>query len=470
MVQEKETNFKRVEKDIYGIVHKIGREILKEILEKWDAEIHKERDRSVYRDKGKRKTVIKTLMGEVEYSRHVYIFQDEDGRRGTVYLLDKKIGREGSGFFSEALMERIASMICVSPFRETASEITELSGQSISHTAVWKSVQQMGEQVNLQEEDNAELSRKNKSQGQKEAKLLFEEQDGIWINLQGKDREEYGKSKEMKVAIAYDGAEKKGKDRYRLTGKVVCANFEEAAKFCRRKEGVIASQYKVDEIVFRVLNGDGAGWIKRSITGETIYQLDTFHRNQAIVRVVKDKEKVKHLLKLLYAKQIDEMLLCIETMADSTEDEKESKDLKELYNYFSNNKDGLILYSRRGIKLPEPEEGKVYRRGGAMESNIFSVIGNRMKGRRRNWSVSGGNNMARLLCLKEMKKLNEAAKQFAGSVSEKYAEEVITDLSGFKIKERVGKGYNGFEKAMIPPSMPWLKEIMKLKPLSELKY
>ena len=53
MVQEKETNFKKVEKEIYGIVHKIGKEILKEILEKWDAEIQKERDRSIYRDKRK---------------------------------------------------------------------------------------------------------------------------------------------------------------------------------------------------------------------------------------------------------------------------------------------------------------------------------------------------------------------------------------------------------------------------------
>jgi len=58
--------------------------------------------------------------------------------------------------------------------------------------------------------------------------LLFEEQDGIHIKLQGKDRKTHGSGKEMKVAIAYDGAKKTGKKRYELTNKVACANFANA--------------------------------------------------------------------------------------------------------------------------------------------------------------------------------------------------------------------------------------------------
>lgn len=33
-----------------------------------------------------------------------------------------------------------------------------------------------------------------------------------------------------------------------------------------------------------------------------------------------------------------------------------------------------------------------------MESNVFTLIGNRMKGRRACWSIDGGNNLAALLC------------------------------------------------------------------------
>ena len=34
-----------------------------------------------------------------------------------------------------------------------------------------------------------------------------------------------------------------------------------------------------------------------------------------------------------------------------------------------------------------------------MESNVFTLIGDRMKGGRRTWSISGGNNLALLLVL-----------------------------------------------------------------------
>lgn len=33
-----------------------------------------------------------------------------------------------------------------------------------------------------------------------------------------------------------------------------------------------------------------------------------------------------------------------------------------------------------------------------MESNVFTLIGNRMKGRRACWSIDGANNLAVLLC------------------------------------------------------------------------
>ena len=33
-----------------------------------------------------------------------------------------------------------------------------------------------------------------------------------------------------------------------------------------------------------------------------------------------------------------------------------------------------------------------------MESNVFTLIGNRMKGRRECWSIDGANNLAVLLC------------------------------------------------------------------------
>lgn len=80
---------------------------------------------------------------------------------------------------------------------------------------------------------------------------MFEEQDGIWLKLQGIARKKYGSTKEMKLAIAYDGATETAKGRYDLSNKIACANFEGANEFVKRKEGVIASIYNVDEIESR---------------------------------------------------------------------------------------------------------------------------------------------------------------------------------------------------------------------------
>ena len=129
MLQEKTINLKEFEEKLFSEMCRIGRNIYAEALTAWDAELHRNRDRAVYRDKGTRKTVIKTLMGEVEYSRHVYSVTYNDGRRGTVYLLDEAIGKEGSGFFSEAFLERAGTLVCELPYRKAASGLSELTGK-----------------------------------------------------------------------------------------------------------------------------------------------------------------------------------------------------------------------------------------------------------------------------------------------------------------------------------------------------
>jgi hypothetical protein len=170
---------------------------------------------------------------------------------------------------------------------------------------------------------------------------------------------------------------------------------------------------------------------------------------------------------LLYSKQIDLMLDVIEAYSNSTEDEKEQGNYLKLFSYFQNNKDGLIPCHRRGLDLPEPPEGKVYRRMGAMESNIFTIIGNRMKGGRACWSIDGGNNLARLLCLKATGKLSETLQMLSSvALPERYAEEIRATLSAAKVPSREGKGYNGFHQMSVPASMQWMKDIAALRPLA----
>jgi hypothetical protein len=271
----------------------------------------------------------------------------------------------------------------------------------------------------------------------------------------------------MKLAIAYDGAIETSKGRYNLSNKVACANFEGVNEFIKRKEGVIASAYNVDEIESRVLNGDGAELIKKSIADEdTQFQLDPFHRNKAIYTNVKDKRKRAVLFELLRDGRVDDVFSCIEGYMNCSENEEEIKGLQSLEMYFSSNRMGLVAIKDRDLDFPEGDNTKEYRHLGCMESNIFSIIGNRMKGRRECWSIEGGNNLARLLCLKMTGKLSEIIGTIsARCLPERYTEEQNVILSAAKVPLSVGKGYNGFTQGGVFPSTAdykWLRNIGRI--------
>jgi len=436
-------------------------------LEELDDALAETRDKKRYRDKGRRRTVLKTMLGEVEFSRRVYVTEDDAGMKEHIYLLDEALGIDTPGQISPMLSEMVATAACESTYRESARQVSELTGQTISHQTAWAITQETGGRVRAREERLAAQARQDKGTGKLESKILYEEADGIWLKLQGKDRKAYGSSKEMKAAIAYSGVRQDG-ERRRLADKVACAGFEGVEDFIRHKEGVIASVYRVDEIDLRILNGDGANWISAHKDEVAIYQLDPFHRNRAIREYVNDPELQDLMIDLLYAKDIDKLLAVIEASVNSTLEPDEQEKRQRLLDYFSNNKEGLIPYYRRGEKIPPVNEGLAPARCGSMESNIFTLIGNRMKGRRACWSVSGADNLAALLCLKHTGRLPAVLKSL-GPIEPVDADPIAVGFSAHKVPDRVGKGYNGFKHAAIP-EMPWAKKILGMKPLSRMPF
>jgi len=469
-ITEKTVSFNEIEQKVLRQVNELGRKELRRVLEEWDTKLMESRDKGAYRHKGSHRTTVKTLMGEVEYSRVVYEVWDNGIKIGHCYLLDEAMGISCSGQLSELLCAQIVQASCAMTYRETARAVSEMTGQTISHTAAWNVVQAIGEQLDDAEQRAAGLAAAEKGTGTIEAKVLFEEQDGISLSLQGKSRKEYGERKDMKLAIAYDGAKKSGKNRYTLTNKVACANFEGIEDFVGRKEGAIAGAYNVDEIELRLLNGDGANWIRRNlIDGSIHYQLDTFHRNKWVTETVSDEDARKNIMKALYSNDPDFLLHVIEVEAASTDDEAVRESYMRLHGYFEKNKDGIVPWQQRGLDVPAAPEGKEYRRMGACESNIYTIIGNRMKGGRANWSIDGGNNLARLLCLKFTGKLTGMLANLSAMVlPERYSEEVKVEFSAASVPQREGKGYDGFNHASIPSNQKWLKDIASLKPLSSL--
>lgn len=86
------------------------------MLESYDAKLTEERDKSLYRDKGKRSTTIKTVYGEVSYSRKVYQTKLPDGRKAHVYLPDEAMHMDKIGMISTTLAEKIAMAVTGSSY------------------------------------------------------------------------------------------------------------------------------------------------------------------------------------------------------------------------------------------------------------------------------------------------------------------------------------------------------------------
>lgn len=402
------TNLSEFAREVQKQGEEIGRESVRQFLEQYDQVLLAERDKNRYRSKGLRTTSIKTGLGVIEYQRRVYQdLQAEEGKR-CVYLLDDVIQRDGVGLYSRDICELAVQFACQGSYRDAARQISDATGLQISHQSVWNIVQRMGERERKRVSRHTELMQAEQGVGTIETPLLYEENDGIWLHMQGKDRAFCGKSKEMKVGIAYDGVLWKKKDgvvkRRELDEKVAFASFESAKEFENHKKGVISSRYDLDSVELLVKNGDGANWIQKNAETNTITVLDEFHRNKKLTECVWDKEFAQVLRGLLFAKDVDGLLACLEaqitTLSVVPGRAEEVEKLMELQRYYTENKASLLGYYDRGVEIPPTRKPGVihHARLGSMESNVFMLIGNRMKGRRHCWSVAGANNLGLLLC------------------------------------------------------------------------
>ncbi len=446
IVNEELISFKELEQKVFKYVCELGCEITRIILESYDDDLAASRNSKQYRDKGGRKTSIKTVYGDVEYQRRVYRTSLEDGRKAYVYLLDEAMQMDKIGLVSTNLAEKIAMTVTESPYRVTADVISSTCGQGISAGGVWNIMQRLGERISEEEEHAVKQMNADQSEGTKEIPVLFEEMDGVWLHMQDRNHKKM-KKQEMKVFTMYEGwdAEKEKQNRSTLVEKTMFAGMEKSREFHEKREACIRKKYNADEIGQRILNGDGGGWINEPYDAEVIFQLDRYHVYKEITRKISDKRAQEEIRRLFDEENPDGMLEYIEVYATSVEspDEKDnrSKHAKELYKYLNNNREGLLPYDKQGRKIPEPQEGILYKGMGVQESQNCTVITLRMKNRRMRWSVNGANNLAKALYRKENRELIETIDRYTdGLVFTMRMQEIVEALSAAKAPKKDGKG------------------------------
>lgn len=480
----KNITFKEIERSFFEIGCEIARMLMQKYLKIVDKELAEARNRAELRHKGGRTTTIKTLMGEVPVKRTLYKRITEDGSSEHIFLLDEALGLDSIGLISPNLVEKIAGHICEMPYREVAEAISGLTNQTISHQGVWNIVQAIGEK---QEEVEKQLTRafeEGELSGKKEVPVLFEEADGLWLSMQGKSRKNSSKNKkELKVGVTYEGWTRRypSSKEYETVGKTAFAGYMKPEEFKTLRDAAIAGKYDIDEIQYRILNGDGASWIRNGHDLETdIFQLDPYHLSKSVVQNVYDKQARRHILRWLKSGEFEKVFKKIEDLKYECGGlESEVEKLVVLEKYIKNNIDGIISYKDRDeVKLPAPPEGLEYRTLGTMERNV-NIFAKRMKGA-KSWSEKGASNLSKIIALKIGKGFNDKiAALISGKLSERlterFEEEIInTKLSLSKAVRKsvypLHRGQIPFSNCKVTNGRKVIRSMFNLTPFSEMTY
>ena len=489
IVTEEEIKFNNLEKKIFKFVCNFGCLIIKLILESYDRKIMKARDTKKYRHKGLRKNTIKTVMGEVEYVRAMYEVE-EAGIKKRVYLLDEKLHINTEGKASENLVEKIVETVPITDsYRKAETVLKETTNATLSFEWIRNIVVKLGDKITKKEKEERKMLDKGQLvAGLKQIIVLFEEADGLWINLQGKDRKERlekNKKKcekenkefnpkqkvktELKLHVMYEGWKKDDK-RHPLINKQYIAGMMKPKEIKKLRDARVYQQYDVEKIKLRIINGDGAKWTKGITAKGGIYQKDQFHIMQEIVRDV-PKEYRNIIEELVKTKQYDKIEKAIDGLKVELGGEyKAVKKLNTLQSYLSS---GLERYQDI-VEVPEAPEGVEYRNMGTQESQIFSKLKKRFCSGRKAFSEHGANALAKICVLSEKFSLEELETPIPIDTSvEDWIKEIeenvrknSTRKDSFVATEKTKEG-DGIQKGHIENN--FINKILKCRDISELK-
>ena len=487
IISSNEIKFNELEKKIFKFVCFFGCLIIKLLLESYDKKLMDGRDKKKYRHKGLRETSVNTVMGDVRYKRAMYEI-NEEGVRKTVYLLDEVLNISTEGKVSSNLAQKVIETVPVTDSYRKAEKVIEgTTNTTLSHEKIRNIVVKIGERITNKEKEERKLfDKKQLIAGLKEVTALFEEADGLWINLQGKDRKEKlekNKKKaerenkefnpkmkiktELKLHVMYEGW-KKDDVRHSLVNKQYIAGIMKPKEIAKLRDARVFTQYDESKIKLRVTNGDGAKWTKGITAKDGIYQKDQFHIMQEIVRDV-PKEYRNILTELINNKEYNKIQSAIDGLKYELGGEyQQVKKLNKLQSYLS----GDLERYQDIVEVPEAPEGIEYRNMGTQESQIFSKLEKRFCSGRKAFSIHGANALSKVCVLSEKFKIDELETPIPVDTSvEDWIKEIESNVKANKrphIANRKETKENKNIKNVIVEAN-FMKEIMKLRDFTEMR-
>lgn len=486
IITSDEVKFNDLEKKVFKFVCFFGCLIIKLILESYDRKLMDARDKKKYRHKGLRETSVNTVMGEIKYKRVMYEVQEERIKK-TIYLLDEKLKISVEGKVSSNLVEKVVETVPITDSYRKAEEVIDTTtNTSLSHEKIRSMIVKIGDKIANKEKEERKLFDKNQLiAGLKEITALFEEADGLWINLQGKDRKERlekNKKKaekenkefnpnmkiktELKLHVMYEGW-KKDDPRHALVNKQYIAGIMKPKEIAKLREARVFRQYDESKIKLRVVNGDGAKWTKGITVKEGIYQKDQFHIMQEIIRDV-PKEYRNIFIELINKKEFEKIKPAIDELKYELGGEYQGiKKLNRLESYLSND---LERYQDL-VEVPEAPAGIEYRNMGTQESQIFSKLKKRFCSGRKAFGIHGANALSKVCVLSEKFKIEDIETPIPIDTSvEEWIKEIENNVKRNK-QHRANRKETEENKNIknVIINSKFMKDIMKMKEFSEMR-
>lgn len=350
----------------------LGRALCIEIIEALDTALVKDSSRKknwYVERKNEEKSVI-TKLGQITYQRTY--FSSKKGKKYR-HLVDEILGVGVHERIDQEVYAELAEVASDLSYRKTGKNVSEVS---ISGQTVMKSVRRI-EKIKVEKLQHPK----------KIVETLYVEADEDHIALQS------GKCAMPRLIYVHEGITY-GSGRRALKSPYYLSSLKGKPKeLWQETFEYIEDNYDVNKINTIYLSGDGALWIKAGLEylPKVKFVLDKYHMSKYVTKATAHmNEYAVRVWDSLKEADIDELGLVMNELYFATESDSKKREIKECYEYFKNNWEG--------IEIQEREYGKIV--GCSAEGHNSHILAARMSSRPMGWSLDGADKMARLRVFK----------------------------------------------------------------------
>lgn len=375
----------------------LARRFIQEVVQEMDDIIyqHPSRKKNWYVEQKDNKKKLLTSVGEIVYSKTLYVSKDKGGEEGTntyCYLLDKFLGLEPNQTMTEDVKANIYQEAVQTSYRKGGEMacpegVTKGTVKNVLHQIKFPGNFQIPEVKKVvdylyidADEDHYHLQFQNKK-------------GDLVVNEKG--RKCNGAINKIIYVFEDIVPEAPKSKRNKLVNPhYFCRGTEQDNKSLWKEVfAYIEATYDLEKVKRIYINSDGGQWIKSGHYGfaNTMFVLDEFHLSQSFVRLTRhmkdsSEDAIDELRNCIRRKNKTDFYDVIERIKACTESEKTLAIIDKEAAYIASN------WTAAKYRLARKEGVKSC----SAEGHVYHVLSSRMSTQAMGWSRHGGSQMARL--------------------------------------------------------------------------